>query len=48
MANELAESAVSRLQQKKFAKAAGLLFRAMLNGDRLRHMLSAIKRGLRD
>jgi glycosyltransferase involved in cell wall biosynthesis len=48
MANELAESAVSRLQQKKFTQAAGLLFKAMMNGDRLRHMLSAIKRGLRD
>jgi glycosyltransferase involved in cell wall biosynthesis len=47
MASELAESAVSRLQRKKFISAAGLLYKALVNGDRLRHILSAVRRGFR-
>jgi glycosyltransferase involved in cell wall biosynthesis len=48
MASELAESAVTRLRQKNFKQAAGLLGRALMNGDRLRHLLSVIKRGFSD
>jgi glycosyltransferase involved in cell wall biosynthesis len=47
MAHELAESALSRIQQKKYMKAVEQLGRALTNGDQLRHILSVIKRGVR-
>jgi glycosyltransferase involved in cell wall biosynthesis len=45
MAGELAESAVGRIRQKKYAEAAVRLGRALINGDQLRHVLSVVKRG---
>lgn len=46
MAYELAESAGSHIRQKKYKQAVGRLGTALLNGDRLRHMLSVVKRGI--
>jgi len=45
MAGELAEDAVKRIRQKKYSEATGRLWKAFLNGDRWRHLLSAIRRG---
>jgi glycosyltransferase involved in cell wall biosynthesis len=45
MAGELTESAVDRIKQKKYAEAGRRLGKAFINGDRLRHLLSAIRRG---
>lgn len=44
MAGELAESALARMQQKNYAKAAARLGSALIHGDRLRHVLSVLKR----
>jgi glycosyltransferase involved in cell wall biosynthesis len=45
MAGELAESALGRIQQKKYAEAARRLCRALINGDQLKHVFSVVKRG---
>jgi glycosyltransferase involved in cell wall biosynthesis len=46
MAHELAEAFVKRIQQKEYALAGRRLGRALLYGDRLRHLLSVVRRGL--
>ncbi len=45
MAGELTEDAVKRIRQKKYSEAVMRLWKAFLSGDRLRHLLSAIRRG---
>jgi len=45
MAGELAEAAVKRIMQKKYSEAGRKLWKAFLNGDHWRHLLSAIRRG---
>jgi glycosyltransferase involved in cell wall biosynthesis len=46
LAHELAESSVKRIRQKEYLLACKNLGRALVNGDRLRHLLSAVRRGL--
>jgi glycosyltransferase involved in cell wall biosynthesis len=45
MASELAESATKKMKQKKYLQATGRLGKALINGDSLRHLLSAVRRG---
>ena len=45
MAGEIAESAVKNIKQKKYLLATKILVRAMINGDRWRHLLSVVRRG---
>jgi len=45
MANELTEAAVKRIRQRKYSEAISRLWKAFINGDHLRHVLSAIRRG---
>jgi glycosyltransferase involved in cell wall biosynthesis len=45
MAGELAESAVQRIKQRKYIEACRRLLKAFINGDHLRHLLSAVRRG---
>ena len=45
LARELAESAASRIQQKKYLQAVERLGRALINGDQVHHVLSVVKRG---
>jgi glycosyltransferase involved in cell wall biosynthesis len=45
MAGELTEDAVKRIRQKKYSEAIRRLCKALLYGDRWRHLLSAIRRG---
>jgi glycosyltransferase involved in cell wall biosynthesis len=46
MAGELTEGAVKRIRQRKYSEATGKLWKAFINGDPLRHLFSAIRRGL--
>ncbi len=45
MAGELTDSAIQRIRNKNYLEAAGRLGKALINGDNLRHMLSAVRRG---
>jgi hypothetical protein len=45
MASELAESAVKRIGQRKYLQAGRRLGKALINGDKWRHLLSAVRRG---
>jgi glycosyltransferase involved in cell wall biosynthesis len=45
MASELAESAVKRIRQRKYLQAGRRLGKALINGDKWRHLLSAVRRG---
>jgi glycosyltransferase involved in cell wall biosynthesis len=45
-ATELADSAIKRLQQKQYLEATKKLGKAILYGDRWRHVFSALRRGL--
>ncbi len=45
MAGELAESAKKSITQKRYLRAIGSLGQALINGDKLRHILSVIRRG---
>jgi glycosyltransferase involved in cell wall biosynthesis len=46
MAYEMAEATVKRIRQKHYLSACRSLGKALANGDRLRHLLSVIRRGL--
>ena len=45
MASELAESARKSIMDKKYLQATRKLGQAIMNGDKLRHVLSVIRRG---
>jgi glycosyltransferase involved in cell wall biosynthesis len=45
MAGELTEAAVKRIRQRKYSQAANRLWKAFINGDHWRHLLSALRRG---
>jgi len=45
MAAELTDSAVQRIRNRNYVEAARRLGKALINGDNLRHLLSAIRRG---
>jgi glycosyltransferase involved in cell wall biosynthesis len=46
MAGELAESARQSIQRKKYLQATRKLGKALINGDKLRHLFSVVRRGL--
>ncbi len=46
MAGELAESAKKSIMGKKYLQATRRLGRALINGDKLRHLFSVVRRGL--
>ncbi len=45
MAGELTEGTVKRIRERKYSEATRRLWKALLNGDGWRHLLSAIRRG---
>jgi teichuronic acid biosynthesis glycosyltransferase TuaG len=45
MAGELAEGAVKRIRAGKYSEATSRLWKALLNGDRWKHVVSVIRRG---
>lgn len=46
MAGELSESAKTSIQRKKYLQATRQLGQALINGDKLRHLFSVVKRGI--
>jgi GT2 family glycosyltransferase len=46
MAYHLTEISAKRMQQRMYLKAASEFAKAFVNGDKLRHLFSAIRRGL--
>jgi hypothetical protein len=45
MAGELAESAKTSIRRKKYWHATRRLGQALVNGDKLRHLFSVVRRG---
>ena len=45
MAGELAESAQTSIMRKKYLQATRRLAQALINGDKLRHLFSVVRRG---
>ncbi len=45
MAGEFAEGALKKIRERKYSEATRKLWKAFLNGDRWRHILSVIRRG---
>ena len=46
MAHEFAEGALKRIRERNYSEATRRLWKAFLNGDRWRHLLSVIRRGI--